>query len=99
MSWPSHEAEVVQRSAHDARDVLHLRPLDAGRRIKIDAELIRMIEILRANRMGMELETRKVRHPRERRRAAWHDFCAVRPDGNFNSTTSIQSGRDSGARF
>ena len=33
-----------------------------------------MIEILCANRMGMELETRKVRHPRERRRAAWNDF-------------------------
>ena len=33
-----------------------------------------MIEILCANRMGMELETRKVRHPRERSRAAWNDF-------------------------
>jgi hypothetical protein len=25
--------------------------------------------------------------------------CALRPDGNLSSTTSVQGGRDSGARF
>ena len=59
---------------HDVRDLADLRPRDAGHRIEIDAQLVGMIEIVGANRMRVQLEAREIRHPRQRRRVARHDF-------------------------
>ena len=79
-----------------SRDLADLRPLDAGHRIEIDAQLVGMIEIVGAHRMRMQLEAGEVGHPRERRRIARHDFlraCGRRESAA--STTSIHGGRDS----
>jgi hypothetical protein len=58
-----------------------------------------MIEIVGAHRMRMQLEAREVRHPQRARRVARHDFLGGAPDGKASVTTSIQSGRECGARF
>ena len=43
-------------------------------RIEIHAQFVGMLQIVGPHGMRMELETRQVRHPRERRCVAWHDF-------------------------
>ena len=68
----------LEHLAHDARDLLQLRPLDARHRIEVDAQLVRMIEILGAHRMRVELEAAEVRHPRQRGRVARHDLLRRR---------------------
>ena len=50
------------------------RPLDPRHRIEINAELVRMIEIVGAHRMRVKLEAGEVGHPHERRRVAGHDL-------------------------
>ena len=97
---PADEAEVVQRRVHDARDLAHLRPRDAGHRIEIDAQLVGMIEIVGAHRVRMQLEAREVRHPRERRRVARHDLLRGAAGRKVQRTRPRStSGRDCGARF
>ena len=88
---PADEPEVVERRAHDARDLADLRPLDAGHRIEIDAQLVGMIEIVGAHRMRMQLEAGEVRHPRPappRRAARLLRRCGRTETAA--STTSIQ---------
>ena len=71
---PADEAEVVQRRVDDAGDLADLRPLDAGHRIEIDAQLVGMIEIVGAHRMRVQLEAGEIGHPHERRGVARHDL-------------------------
>ena len=84
---------------HDARDGHDLRPLHAGHGIEIDAQLVRMVEVLRAHGMRVELEAAEVRHPARAAASRGTTSSAVRPEGNCRATTSIQSGRAAGARF
>jgi hypothetical protein len=53
---PADEAEVVEGGAHDARHVPDLRPRDARHGVEVDAQLVRMIEIVGADRMRVQLE-------------------------------------------
>src|SRR5262249_11131937 len=48
---PADEPQIVQRCANDVRDLAQLRPWDAGHGIEIDPQLVRVIEIVSANRM------------------------------------------------
>ena len=66
--------EVVERRANDGRHVADLMPRHAWHRIEIDAKLVRMIEIVSAHRMRMQLEAREIRHPQKRGRVPRHDF-------------------------
>ena len=88
---------IVERGVHDVRDLLDLRPLDAGHGIEVDAQLVRVIEIVGPHRVRVQLEAREVGHPDERGGVARDETSAVRPDGKCSDTTSIHSGRDSGA--
>ena len=63
-----------ERSSQHVRDRANVGKRHAAHRIEIDAQLIRMIEIVGANRMRMQLEAGKVCHPDERRRVARDDF-------------------------
>ena len=71
---PADELEIIEHSSSDCGDFLDLLPRDAGHRIEVDAQLVRMIEILGSHRMWMQLEASEIREPRERRRVARHDF-------------------------
>jgi hypothetical protein len=71
---PADEPQVVQRGAHDVRDLAQLRPRDSGHGIEIDPQLVGVIEIVGANRMRMQLETGEVGHPGQRRGVARHHF-------------------------
>ena len=64
-------ASVARTTRGDCPD---LSPADARHRIEIDAQLVGMIEIVGAHRVRMQFEAGEIRHPRERRRVARHDF-------------------------
>ena len=74
---PADQSDVVQRCAHDTGDLPYLRPLHAWDRIEIDAQLVWMIEVVRAHWMRVQLQTREVGHPCERRRITRHDFLGA----------------------
>ena len=44
---PAGQPELLQRAAHDARDLAQLRPGDARNRIEIDAQLVGVIQVAR----------------------------------------------------
>src|SRR5690606_3655500 len=71
---PADEPERVERFPDDAADLTHLGPLDARHGIEIDPQLVRMLEILGANRMRMQLEACEIREPDERGRITRHDL-------------------------
>ena len=65
---------LVENRLDDAGDLADLRPWNAVDRVEVDAQLIRVVEILRAHGMRMQLEAGEIRHPRQARRAAWDDL-------------------------
>ena len=74
---PADQSEVVQRCLDDARDVAQLGPPNARHRIEVHAQFVRMIEILRAYRMRVQLEAGEIGHPQERGRIARNDFFSA----------------------
>ena len=79
----------------DAGDLADLRPLHARHRIEIDAQLVGMVEVVGANRMRVQLETRQVGHPHEGGRLPGHDLFG-RPAGR---ETSARRHRAIGSRL
>ena len=73
-SSASRRARAPERRLDDA--ARHRAPATTERRhrIEVDAQLVRMVEILRADRMRMQLEAREVRHPREVGRVPRNDL-------------------------
>src|SRR5690606_35472333 len=76
---PAPKPELVERLPDDASDLPYLRPPDARRRIEIDAQLVRMLEVLGTHGMRMKLEAREIREPDERSRIARHDLFSRSP--------------------
>src|SRR5690606_4735600 len=76
---PAPKPELVERLPDDASDLPYLRPPDARRRIEIDAQLVRMLEVLGTHGMRMKLEAREIREPDERSRIARHDLFGRSP--------------------
>src|SRR5688500_1508407 len=58
---PADQIEICQRGADDTRHVLDLAPFHTWHRIEIDAQLVRMIEILGEHRMRMQLDAGEIR--------------------------------------
>jgi len=71
---PADQAEILERRLDHVRDLADLGPGDAGHRIEVDAQLVGMIEVVRADRVRMQLEAGQVCHPHERGGVARHDF-------------------------
>ena len=74
---PAGETEVVQCRVDDLRDLADLGPFHARHRIEVDAQLVGMIERLRADRMRMQLQAGEVRHPGEVGGSAWHHLLGA----------------------
>ena len=96
---PADEPELLEHLLRDARDLDDLRPLDAGHRIEIDAQLVGAIHVLAAHRVRVEIDAAEVHQLRELRDVVDDDLLGVRPDGNVNVAISIQSGRFAATRF
>ena len=65
---PAAKPHLLEQRLHFERDTAHVRPDDAGTRIEIDAQLVRVLEIAGAHRVRMELDAAQVDDPREPRR-------------------------------
>ena len=59
---------------HHTCDFSYLFPGNARHGIEIDAQLVGMIDIVRANGMRVQLEASEIGHPGERRGIPGHDF-------------------------
>src|SRR5258706_15864614 len=70
---PSHQSDRGERLTRNDRDVADLRPLDPRHRIEIDSQFVRMLQIVRAHRMRIEIDAPEVHDPRELRGVA-HDY-------------------------
>jgi hypothetical protein len=62
---PGRQPDVGEHLADDQRDVDDLRPGDAGHRVEVDAQLHRVVEVLRQHRVGVEVDAAEVDHPGE----------------------------------
>src|SRR5439155_27217500 len=62
---PTDQPKIGEDGARELRDLAHLRPLDAGHRIEVHPQLVRMIEVLGADRVRVQLETGQVREPHQ----------------------------------
>ena len=72
---PGGQAEILQhRFGHDGH-VHDLRPFDAGHRVEVDPQFIRVVEIIGAHRMRVEVDAAQVDHPGQLRRVADHDLA------------------------
>jgi hypothetical protein len=81
------------------RHLPELVPFHAWDRVEIDAQLVRVIEIVGAHRVRVQLEAGEVGIHASVAASRGTTSSAVRPDGKLSDTTSTQSGRDPGARF
>jgi hypothetical protein len=62
---PTREAHFLKESFSFKRDQSHVGPLHARTRIEIDAQLVRMFEIVRKDWMWMQLDTAKIDDPHQ----------------------------------
>ena len=92
--------EVRQRRAHHHRDLPHLRPRHARHRIEIDAQFVRMIQVVGADGMRVQFQAPEVGHPCESGRLARHHFLG-RASGRKRERDDVQPRRAGtiGARF
>ena len=56
---------VLEDLLGDEGDVDDLLPVDAGDRVEVDPQLVRMVEVLRLYRVGVEVDAAEVHDPRE----------------------------------
>src|SRR4051812_42315397 len=81
---PTDQAEVLQYSLTQMRDITHLWPFDARDWIQIDAQFIGMFQVDRTHRMRMQFQAAEIGHPYQRGGIAWHDFLCAAPGGKFD---------------
>ena len=62
---PAPEPELLEQRLHLERDAAHVVPHDARRRVEVDAQLVRMVEVAAENRMRVQLDAAEVHDPRE----------------------------------
>src|SRR6516164_282619 len=79
-------------------DQLAESPAHARARVEIDAQLVRMIEVVGAHWVGIQVDAPEVHHPQKRGRVAHHDLSRRRTRRKAQ-LFSIHSGRCSGACF
>ena len=76
---PADETEVGQRGPHHAGDLAHLCPVDARHRIEVDAQFVRVVQVLGADGVRVQLEAGQVGHPDQRGGVARHDLVRGAP--------------------
>ena len=81
MVEPLPEADVRERRLDHAGHLAHLGPLDPGDRIEVHAQLVRVIEIVDAHGVRVQLEAGEIRHPGESGSVTRHDFLGSAPGG------------------
>jgi hypothetical protein len=78
--WPPDQADVGERLAGDEGDLTDVRPRHARNRVEIDAQLVGVVEILRAYRVRVHVDAAQVDDPRQSCRVVDNDLVR-RPAG------------------
>ena len=71
---PADQPEILEHIARHHRDVTNLRPRHAGNRIQVDPQLVRVIQVLGTDGMGIEVDATQVDDPGQLRGIAHHDL-------------------------
>jgi hypothetical protein len=71
---PTAQTHIFQQRFHFQRYQSHIFPGDSRAGIEINAQLVRMIQIVRANRVRVELDAAQVNNPGKTSRVINHDF-------------------------
>ena len=71
---PACQPHFLEQVLHFQRNTTHGVPFDARYRIEIDAQLVGMIEIVGAHRVGMQLDAAEVDDPGETSNVIDDDF-------------------------
>ena len=66
--------DVLERLLAGHRHVADLRPLDAGDRVEVDAQLVGMVEVVGADGVGVEVDAAEVDDPDQGRRVVDDDL-------------------------
>ena len=66
------EAELVHHLAHDERDLSNVRPLAVGRRVEIDQQVVRPLDVVDPRVPRVQLDAAEVDDPGQRRRVVDH---------------------------
>src|SRR5688572_20861754 len=78
---PPAQSDLLQQTLCLHRDTAHIVPLHTWSGIEVDAQLIGMVEIARADRMWVKLDASQVHDPREARRIVHNDLLGGPPRG------------------
>ena len=70
---------LVEHVAHRHRDLAHGLPADALRRVEVDAQLVRMVEVVAAHRPRVPVDVVEVRRPDEVRGVDGHELRRASP--------------------
>src|SRR6266545_3170818 len=62
---PPHQAEVLEHLPGHQGHVEYLRPGHPGHRVEVDPELVGMVEVVGAHRVGVQVDATEVDHPGE----------------------------------
>ena len=92
---------LLQHFAGEHRHLSHLRPRDSRDGIEIDAQLVRMLEIVGAHRVRVQIDAAEVDHPGELRRIVHHQLDRatargkaqldrVDPDGSLHGRALLE---------
>ena len=73
--------ELLEQRLHLQRDAAHVVPRDAGTGIEIDAQLVGVLEVVRAHGMRVKLDAAEVHDPREPRGVVDDDLFRRAPRG------------------
>jgi len=65
---------LLQHGAGEQRHLADLRPGNAGHRIQVDAQLVRMLQVVGAHRVRIQIDAAEVDHPGELRFVVHHHF-------------------------
>ena len=78
---PADQPVVGEHLAHHEGHLAHLRPGHARDRVEVDAQLVRVAQVLRAYRVRMQVDAAEVDEPGQPAASRTTISCAVRPDG------------------
>ena len=76
--WEADQAEVVEDSLDDVRDLLHVVPGRTLRRIEVDHDVVGFLRIVDTREPGMDLDRGVVRHPYKGRHVVGEDVRVLR---------------------
>ncbi len=63
--WPPHQPDIIQDILYNVGRVHNPGPINPGHRVQIHPQFVRVVKILRTDRVRVEVQTSEIHHPRQ----------------------------------